>query len=150
MFASRADEKEDHRGGSLCGKGRESILFRGCGSNNWDNCNPAKEKNKNCCEWRAFLLFSQNYHRQSSSSSRERLTQKSVCVHAQPFPTLCDLRNVACKTPMSMKFSRQEYRRGLPLLPPEDLSDPGVEPKSPALACRFFTTEPIGKHLQSY
>ena len=50
MFASRVDEKEDLRGSSLCGKGRESILFRGCGSNNWDNYNLAEEKKKNCCE----------------------------------------------------------------------------------------------------
>ena len=30
----------------------------------------------------------------------------------------------------------------MPFLPPGDLSDPGIEPASPALADRFFTTEP--------
>ena len=145
MFASRADEKEDHRGGSLRGKGRESILFRGGDFNNWDNYNPAKEKNKNCCEWRAFLLFCQNYHRQSSSSGRERLTQKSACVHAWPFLTVCYLMDCSRQDSCVHGFSRQEYRRGLPLPPPEDLSDPGVEPKSPALAGRFFTTVPPRK-----
>ena len=44
-----------------------------------------------------------------------------------------------------MGFSRQEYWSGLPCSPPEDLPDPGMEPASPALAGRFFTTEPPGK-----
>ena len=37
---------------------------------------------------------------------------------------------------------------GLPCPPPEDLPDPGIEPKclmSPALAGRFLITEPFGK-----
>ena len=37
----------------------------------------------------------------------------------------------------------QEYWGGLPCPPPEDLANPGIKPasfKSPALACRFFTT----------
>ena len=42
----------------------------------------------------------------------------------------------------------QEYWSGLPLPPPGDLPDPGMEPQSstaPALAGRFFTTESAGK-----
>ena len=35
----------------------------------------------------------------------------------------------------------QEYWSGLPFPPPGDLLDSGIEPKSPALAGRFFTTE---------
>ena len=46
---------------------------------------------------------------------------------------------------MSMKFSRQEYWSGLPFPPPEDLPNPGIKLGSPALAGRFFTTEPPGK-----
>ena len=34
---------------------------------------------------------------------------------------------------LSVGFLRQEYWRGLPLLPPGDLPDPGTEPESPAL-----------------
>ena len=34
---------------------------------------------------------------------------------------------------LSMGFSRQEYWSGVPLPSPEDLSDPGIEPGSPAL-----------------
>ena len=44
-----------------------------------------------------------------------------------------------------MGFSRQEYWSGLPFPLPRDLSDPGIEPESPALAGRFFTSEPLGK-----
>ena len=52
---------------------------------------------------------------------------------------------VACQAPLSMGFSRQEYWSGLPFPSPGDLSDPGIEPVSPALAGGFFTTEPPGK-----
>ena len=34
---------------------------------------------------------------------------------------------------------------GLPFPPPGDLPNPGIEPMCPELACRFFTTEPLGK-----
>ena len=44
-----------------------------------------------------------------------------------------------------MKFSKQEYCSGLPFPPLGDLPDPGIEPASPALASRLFTTEPRGK-----
>ena len=37
---------------------------------------------------------------------------------------------------LSMEFSREEYWSGLPLPPPGDLSDPGMEPASPTLADR--------------
>ena len=52
------------------------------------------------------------------------------------------LWTVAHQAPLSMEFSRQEYRSGLPC-PPPDLPNPGVEPSfhtSPALAAGFFTT----------
>ena len=44
------------------------------------------------------------------------------------------LWTVPCQASMSMGFSRQEHRRGLPFLPSGALPDPGVEPASPALA----------------
>ena len=40
---------------------------------------------------------------------------------------------VAHQAPLSMGFSRQEHWSGLPLPPPRDLPDPGIEPGSPAL-----------------
>ena len=57
---------------------------------------------------------------------------------------------VAHQAPLSMEFSRQEYCSGLPVLPPGDLSNPGVEPTSPALASRSFTAEPPGKPTLQY
>ena len=62
--------------------------------------------------------------------------------------TLCDSMDCSLPAPLSMEFSRQEYWCGLPFPPSGDLPDPGIEPKppaAPALAGRFFTTEPSGK-----
>ena len=42
------------------------------------------------------------------------------------------LWTVAHQAPLFMGFSRQEYWRGLPCPPPEDLPDPGIELTSPA------------------
>ena len=52
---------------------------------------------------------------------------------------------VACQAPLSMGFPRQEYYSGLPLPIPRYLSYSGIKLPSPALAGRFFTTEPPGK-----
>ena len=49
-----------------------------------------------------------------------------------------------------MELSRQEYWSGLPCPPPGDLPDPGMEPRSPALAGRFFTLAPPGKPMPVY
>ena len=46
------------------------------------------------------------------------------------------------QAPLSMEFSRQEYRSGLPCPPPGHLPNPGIKPASlmsPALAGGFFT-----------
>ena len=55
---------------------------------------------------------------------------------------------IAYQTPLSMGFSRQEYWNVLPFPPPRDLPYPGIKPMfpgSPALAGRFFATEPPRK-----
>ena len=60
--------------------------------------------------------------------------------HIQLFATLW---MVARHAPLSMRFSRQEYRSGLRSPPPGDLPYPGIKPMSltsPALAGGFFTT----------
>jgi len=44
-----------------------------------------------------------------------------------------------------MSFSRQEYWHGLLFPSPEDLPDPGIEPRSPAVAGGFLSTDPPGK-----
>ena len=53
---------------------------------------------------------------------------------------------LAHQAPPFMGFARQEYWSGLPLPPPGDLPHPGTEHKSAALAGRFFTSEPPGRH----
>ena len=68
-----------------------------------------------------------------------------VCVlshfsHVHLFETLW---TIAHQAPLSMGFSRQEYRSGLPCSPPGNLPNPGIKPtslESPALAGGFFTT----------
>ena len=50
---------------------------------------------------------------------------------------------LAHRAPLSMGFSRKEYRSGLLFPSPGDLPDPGIKPTSlisPALAGRFFIT----------
>ena len=54
-------------------------------------------------------------------------------------------RTVASQAPLSMGFSRQEYWSELTFPSSGDLPDPGIEPRSLALAGGFFTTEPPGK-----
>ena len=46
-------------------------------------------------------------------------------------------RTVARQAPLCpWRFSRQEYWGGLPCLPPEDLTNPGIKPRSPH--CRWI------------
>ena len=56
------------------------------------------------------------------------------CLVAKLCPTLFVTPwTVACQTPLSMEFFRQEYWSGEPFPSPGDLPDPGTEPGSPAL-----------------
>ena len=62
--------------------------------------------------------------------------QSLSCVFATPW-------FVAHQVPLSMRFSRQEYRSGLPLPSSGDLPHPGIESVSllsPASAGVFFIT----------
>ena len=51
---------------------------------------------------------------------------------------------IACQTPLSMGFPRQEHWSGLPFPSPGDLSDRGIEPGSPALQADSLPFEPPG------
>ena len=56
---------------------------------------------------------------------------------------------MACQTPLSMEFSRQEYWSGLSF-PSGNLSDPGIKPGSPVLQADCLPSEPPGKpHTES-
>ena len=48
-------------------------------------------------------------------------------------------------TIQSMEFSRLEYWSGQPFLSPGDLSNPGFEPRSPALQADSLSAKPQGK-----
>ena len=52
---------------------------------------------------------------------------------------------VACQSPLSIGFSRQEYWSGLPFPSPGDLPDPGIEHGSLALQADSLPTELQGK-----
>ena len=52
---------------------------------------------------------------------------------------------VACQAPLSMKFSRQEYWRGLPFPSSGDLPYPGIKPWSPPLQADSLPSEPPEK-----
>ena len=70
-----------------------------------------------------------------------------VCSVAQLCPTLFR-RHVLwlARAPLSMEFSRQQYRSRLPFPLPGDLPNPGIRPAfESALAGRFCTTAPSGK-----
>ena len=62
----------------------------------------------------------------------------SVCFFVTPW-------TVACQAALSMEFSGQEYWTGLPFPSPGDLSDPRIEPRSPALQADSLLSEPPGK-----
>ena len=59
-------------------------------------------------------------------------------------------QQTVCQTPLSVGFPRQKYRSGFPFPSPGDLPSTGIKLTSPALAGRFFTTEPSGKSLINY
>ena len=66
---------------------------------------------------------------------------------AQLCPTLCYSMDCTHQAPLLMGFCRQEHWSGLPFPSLGDLVDPRIKPTSPALASRFFTNEPLDKHM---
>ena len=52
---------------------------------------------------------------------------------------------VAYQAPLSMEFSRQEYWSGLPFPSPDDLPDPGIEPRYHTLQANALPSKPPGK-----
>ena len=76
------------------------------------------------------------------------LVSVSVCVclyvctfsHSVTSNSFATLWTLVYQAPLSMGFSRQEYWRGLPLPPPGDLPDPGIEPASLAPPVYHCTT----------
>ena len=87
------------------------------------------------------------------------LLYKKIIHHAMIFSPLCTDHvkllshvwlfaspwTVTYQAPLSMGFYRQEYWSGLPFPSPGDLSNPGIEPWSPALQANVLPSEPSGK-----
>ena len=74
--------------------------------------------------------------------------RKHLLLLLKSHQTLCN--SMGCSLPGSSVhgiLQARIYWSGLPCPPPGDLSDPGIEPESLALAGGFFTTEPSGKLL---
>ena len=66
----------------------------------------------------------------------------------QSYLTLCDPMDcTSCQALLSMGFSRQGYWSGLTFPSSGDLSDPGIEPKSPALQSDALPSVLRGKPL---
>ena len=61
---------------------------------------------------------------------------------------LCDPMDCGPPAPLSVGFSRQEYGSGKPFPPPEDLPDPGIGPRSPALQAGPLPSEPPGEPIK--
>ena len=70
------------------------------------------------------------------------------CLVAKLYPPLTPW-TIAHLVPLSTKILKQENWSVLPFPLPGNFSDPGIKPVSPAVAGRFFTTEPLGKFLLS-
>ena len=54
---------------------------------------------------------------------------------------------VTYQAPPSKGLSRQEYWSGLPFSSPGDLTDPQIEPRSPAYQANTLTSEPPGNPI---
>ena len=56
---------------------------------------------------------------------------------------------VVLQAALSMEFSRQEYWSGQSFPSPEDLPNPGIKPKSPALHIDSLLSKPIASLIRA-
>ena len=81
-------------------------------------------------------------------TSCHRIGNWHVCAQSLSRAWLFATRwTIVRQTPLPMEFSRQKYWNGFPFPPPGHLPEPEIEPASPALAGRFFITEPLRKPI---
>ena len=95
----------------------------------------------------SYLLKSHETMNLSSSSSRTQpLNQTTVhsqsLSHVRLFVTLW---TIACQAPLSIGFSREEFWSRLPFSSVEDLPNPEIKSRFPALQVDSFPSEPPGK-----
>ena len=98
---------------------------------------PTQESNPGVLHCRQ-ILYQLSYEGSPKANGGGGLVTKSC-------PTLATPWTIACHTPLSMEFSRQEYWSGLPFPSPGDLLNPGIEHRSPALQADSLLTELQGK-----
>ena len=84
------------------------------------------------------FMGSQGVRHDLATEQREKWSYSVVSNSATPWI-------VACKVPLSMGFARHKYWSELPFPSPEDLPNPGTEPRSPALQADSLLAEPGGK-----
>ena len=109
----------------------------------WSNPSPASLPSMEAGRWGwkfqmpnrglVFLVTRGSYHPRTHS----KLLQSCL--------TFCHPMDHSPPVSLSLEFSRQESRSGLPFSSPEDLPDSGIKPtsfRSPVLAGGFFTTSP--------
>ena len=65
----------------------------------------------------------------------------------QSSPTLCDPMDCSCQAPLSMEFSKQEYKSGMPFPSPGNPPNSEIEPGSPALQAVSLPSELPGKSI---
>ena len=73
----------------------------------------------------------------------------TLCLVTQSCPIFVTPQIVACKAPLSIEFSRQEYWSGFPCPPPGHLPNPGVKPRSPVLCADSLQSEPPGNSMHT-
>ena len=97
----------------------------------------ASQRNSTCaCHWPISL---------SPGPPSPSCYADGLCAQSLSCVPLCDPMDSSPQAPLSMRFFRQEYWSGLPCPPPEDLPDPGIEPRSPTLQADSLSSEPSGK-----
>ena len=67
-----------------------------------------------------------------------------VCLVTQLCPTLCDLMDYTPPGSSVHVILQATYWNGLPFPSPEDLPNPGIEPRSPALQADPLPSDPPG------
>ena len=73
---------------------------------------------------------------QKNSEKKVKTTDSSIIC---ALPLSCVQVFVACQTPLSMRFFKQEYRSGLPFSSSRDSFQPRDRPQASCIAGRFFT-----------
>ena len=87
-------------------------------------------------------------HGLAENQAGRQLLSTSAGMHCWHVQLFFDPWIIACQSPLSMGFPRQDYWSGSPFPSPGDLPNPGIEPESPAWEGGFFTTEPTEKSLK--